>query len=851
MAKSLAQQLIEKNLKTKDPYLDLGYCGLDGTEPELKLLSKCDHLETLVFSNQWYEYEKESLDWVGKESQNKGEKNALAQVPHSVPRTLKKLILGGSGNWKINDFGFLKEFQQLQVLNLRLNFIKNLSFLQNLTQLQSLALSGNQITDIQALQKLTQLQSLDLSINQIADISVLYNLTQLQSLHLKSNKVSDVGVLQSLSQLQDLHLGYNQVSDISALQKLVQLQFLNLRSNLVSDISFIQNLSQLTYINLGKNQIENLSSDFFSHLPNIRTLYLYSNPIQNIPQEVFNKRYGDVSKEVKDYLGSTQKVADRRTLNEAKLVIGGVGNVGKSELTDALSVPNYQFVSGRESTTGIRIKEWDFNIQKEGSKTNFRANIWDLAGQKENYNTHQFFLSKNTLYLFVWEARKGIEQANQFDYWLEIITLLSEKAPILVVQNKVDSHQGEISQKDWKAKFPNIIDFYKTSCATGQGIEALRKAIQKELLQLPNAQSIWNKYRFKVREVLENHSEEYIDIEEYLKICRKNHVTREQAMFLSQQLHDLGVILHFSEDALLKNTLVLKSDWAIDAAYCLVDTQKVQNGRFSKQDLDTIWNDPRFEFKQAFLLELMKKFELIFQFQGSDIYIVPETLPIEEHFSLNVPANTSLHFEYHYDFMPKGILSRFVCRIHHYIKDDWFWRFGVVLQHEQDTQAEITANEVDKKITLKLWGSQSDTLLAIIRAEINYIHETLKNPTLQEVIPCYCDNCKTKQTDYFEYDYLKMCLEEGDTDLRCRNRTKVSIKKLLEGIIDPHEAHIDEFIELIDENRFDDFYAKADHLNLSGFELNKIRMEFIDNGADSRLAQRLKTWVRTHFNARK
>lgn len=46
---SLAKKLIEENLKTKNPILDLGNCGLDGTEPELELLAECEHLETLIF----------------------------------------------------------------------------------------------------------------------------------------------------------------------------------------------------------------------------------------------------------------------------------------------------------------------------------------------------------------------------------------------------------------------------------------------------------------------------------------------------------------------------------------------------------------------------------------------------------------------------------------------------------------------------------------------------------------------------------------------------------------------------------------------------------------------------------
>lgn len=47
-----AKQLIEENLKTKNPYLDLGNCGLNGTEEELSLLKEYTHLKALIFSNE-------------------------------------------------------------------------------------------------------------------------------------------------------------------------------------------------------------------------------------------------------------------------------------------------------------------------------------------------------------------------------------------------------------------------------------------------------------------------------------------------------------------------------------------------------------------------------------------------------------------------------------------------------------------------------------------------------------------------------------------------------------------------------------------------------------------------------
>jgi len=701
---------------------------------------------------------------------------AIEKIKENLKTKETKLYLWSSKiTGKEKEIELLAECTHLHILDLRNNQTQDISFLSNLSNLQMLILRNSQIQDIDALQHLTGLQILDL----------------------RNNKLSDCSFLKELSNLKWLILPDNQIQDISFVEKLSNLTVLYLSDNQIQDISFVEKLSNLTVLYLSDNQITAFTLEFLNNFPKLEELYLYGNPIQNIPKDRLGEdKLTNVLVEVRDYLESITKGS--RELNEAKLNIVGVGEVGKSEITDALSKLDYKFDENRQTTSGIRIKTWEFPVVDGLKSYDFRANIWDFAGQKENYNTHQFFLAKNSLNLFVWENRVG-EENTKFDYWLNIVSLLSENAPIFVVQNKIDIYEKEINRGDWQTKFSNIINFYKTSCKTGQGIEELREAIQREILKLPNTKELWNPDRFKVREILENHKEEYIELKEYIQLCKENNLTKEQAFFLSERLHQLGIILHFSDDFHLKNTIVLKSEWAIDVAYCLVDTKKVKAGSFLKKDLVNIWNDERFEYKQDFLLELMKKFELIFQFQGSDTYIVPEGLPAEakEEVQDFIPEDQTkeLRFEYHYDFMPEGILSRLICRLHHHIKKDWFWKNGVILVY-QNTEARIILSDAQSRIKIELWGQNPESLLLIIRSNIEYIHKTLKNPPLEEVIPCYCEKCKpeTKETHFFEYEYLKMCLEEGDTELRCSNRTKVSIKKLLEGIQDTKYGAIEIFL---------------------------------------------------------
>ena len=44
--------------------------------------------------------------------------------------------------------------------------------------------------------------------------------------------------------------------------------------------------------------------------------------------------------------------------------------------------------------------------------------MWDMAGQEVYYATHQCFLSRNTLYLVVWNMEEGEEGIDQLQLWL-------------------------------------------------------------------------------------------------------------------------------------------------------------------------------------------------------------------------------------------------------------------------------------------------------------------------------------------------------------------------------------------------------------------------------------------------
>jgi len=222
-----AKKLILKNLKSKSPVLDLGRCGLDGTEKELEKLQECEHLKVLIFSNVWFEFED---GFTQRISQNRGKHNKLIKIPEYLPSKLSALILSGDWDyiWEISNYQVLTKLKHLKKLNLWYNLIaQNTTFLQNLKSLEYLSLNLNQIKDISFLQDLTSLQYLDLSENLIQDISPLENLVNLVNLYLWANDIQDISPLKTLKRLERLDLSSNKIQDITVLKKLTNLIQLN------------------------------------------------------------------------------------------------------------------------------------------------------------------------------------------------------------------------------------------------------------------------------------------------------------------------------------------------------------------------------------------------------------------------------------------------------------------------------------------------------------------------------------------------------------------------------------------------------------------------------------------------
>jgi Leucine-rich repeat (LRR) protein len=601
--------------------------------------------------------------------------NQLSSLPPEIAQLtqLQSLYLGGNQLSSLPPE--IVQLTQLQTLSLWGNQLSSLPpEIIQLTQLQLLDLSNNQLSSLPPeIGQLTQLQLLHLSNNQLSSLPPeIIQLTQLQTLNLWGNQLSSLPPeIGQLTQLQTLDLWGNQLSSLPPeIGQLTQLQSLNLSNNQLSSLPpEIVQLTQLQSLNLSNNQLSYLPPEI-RQLPNLKKLDLRGNPVP-IPPEILGPKElredpGDV-KEILDFYFRVQDPNETEPLYEAKFLIVGEGGAGKTSLAKKIEDETYELQSDEKSTQGIDVIQWRFPLL---NGQDFRVNIWDFGGQEIYHQTHQFFLTERSLYALVADTR---QENTDFYYWLKVVELLSGNSPVLLIKNEKQNRQCEVNERQLRGEFANLEKILATNLETNRGLAEIKDAIEQYISRLSHIGTPLPKLWARVRSVLENYSRScnYISVEKYCDLCQLNGLTdRKDMLWLSRYLHDLGVCLHFQDDSTLKHWVILKPEWGTTAVYKVLDNETVKKnlGCFTQENLADIWKDGEYADMRDELLQLMMRFKLCYPIPNRSCnYIAPQLLDINQPDYSGDDTN-NLILRYKYEFMPKGILTRFIVETHPWIR---------------------------------------------------------------------------------------------------------------------------------------------------------------------------------------
>jgi len=490
--------------------------------------------------------------------------------------------------------------------------------------------------------------------------------------------------------------------------------------------SEIVQLTNLTSLGLIDTQLTELPPEIL-HLTNLKEIHLEGNPLKEPPIEIAEQGI----EAIKEYFKSLE--GERRPLNEVKVLLVGDGGAGKTSLVK--QIREGKFNKNEPQTDGINIHDWAVQVEDKDINVHF----WDFGGQEIMHATHQFFLSKRSLYILVLDGRKE-EKA---EYWLKHIESFGGDSPILVVLNKMDEHPGfDVNRRFLRDKYKGIRGFYPASCAKGTGIDEFSKALSEALLDVEILETTWAESWFNVKTRLETMKEHFISYEDYQAICSKENITEQAAQdTLVDFLNDLGVILHFRE-LRLRDTQVLEPKWVTQAVYRIINSEQLAeaHGVLGLDSLDEILKKTEKEHyeypqdKYPFIIDLMMKFELCYEID-KETALIPDLLEVQEP-EIKFDYENSLKFLIEYDFLPKSVMPRFIVRMHKDIKDDLRWRTGVVLEDQAfSSTAVIKADETDTKIRIYVDGKQKRDYFAVIRAAFLSINGSFEKLDAIERVP--------------------------------------------------------------------------------------------------------------------
>lgn len=449
---------------------------------------------------------------------------------------------------------------------------------------------------------------------------------------------------------------------------------------------------------------------------------------------------------VAEYLKSIERSGTVH-LNEARIIILGDKGVGKTSIARRIIDPEAAMPEKRESTEGVETAIWELEDK------DMKVHVWDFAGHVITHSAHQFFMSERCLYLIVLKGRDN-ERLVDLKYWLNQVKNYGGNSQIIVLLNKHDTHKVKIPINTLEKEY-NIKNLYEFSIKDDHiDLEYFRNELSIYIGNEPT----WKKDKIsrehyeikeKLHRLLVNDKNEIL--KEFINKDRFDEILKDypevKGDLLLKSLTELGVGLWY-EDLKKHNTLVLNPRWISFGIYKIINWVNEQDDKYdiTLSELPEVFKNSSHRYPKkelAFLIDMLRYYELAFKVKNEDRWIIPAVLEIDSPEHLPDFNNLDVFkFRFVADYpLPPDSISRLMVRHSDEIMVDnetyIAWRYGVLLEYDQNTRALV--EEKDNKIVVSVKGPKAKAYLVSLRDSLERIFESYKSkqPVLEYDIAYY------------------------------------------------------------------------------------------------------------------
>ena len=601
---------------------------------------------------------------------------------------LNKLLSITNVNFDAGTIGW----NNLNLAELDTEWIRNLPKHMVIKQLN---LSQNQLSSlpISITSQLRNCTKLDLHQNDIRYVPAsILELPVIKELNLSNNKITELPKVLWSASLIKLNLSHNELNtlpDCATEMCTYSMTVLKLENNQLKEVpKCICFLSNLNALDISYNPKILILPPELGRLESLKQLHLEGlHHLYDPPPSICENLTSCIS-----YLRS--QFLKQSKYYRMKLMVVGKPNVGKTTMIRCLQGRQYP----KKSTDGVEIGKWSYRPSL--FKTTFSFSVWDFAGQEEYYTTHQVFLSKQSLYLAVWNVMEGKDGIKELKPWLSNIFLLASESQVLIVATHLDLLIAKFGKDQAEAKCAEYEGYIKQSIPLITfnknvakilfvGLIGRRENVPQLKKEIYNAaekctidgqpimgSSIPASYE-RVDNELHKLTIPILHAKEFKEMVRSlgqiDLQSEDEIRALTLFLHGIGSLLHFNDHRHnLDDLYFVKPQWLckLMSTVVTVENKYVKNGRITKPEIKQLFEQASKDYPEELLeqyLALFNRFEIVLPLdKGGDLLLIPCFLPsnrpiiVEE---LSQVYHYQRQFIFYDAITPPGLWSRLLSRL--------------------------------------------------------------------------------------------------------------------------------------------------------------------------------------------